>query len=52
MEPVHEKLKAADRKREIFCEVVELLEEAGLLTGEEKNCIKNMIWQENVLKRM
>ena len=45
MEPVHENLRLADKKREIFCEAAELLEEAGLFTREEKNCMKDIIWQ-------
>lgn len=49
MEPVLEDLKAVNRKKEIFSQTAELLEEVGLLTKEEKNCMKDMIWQDEKL---
>lgn len=51
MESVHENSRIANPKKEVFSEMAELLEKAGLLTKEEKNCMKNMIWQEEILKR-
>lgn len=45
MEQIRENLRLADKKREIFCETAELLEEAGLFTREEKNRMKDIIWQ-------
>lgn len=52
MKSAQENGKAASGKKEILGEVAELLKEAGFLTDEEKNCIKNMIWQEDALKKI
>ena len=46
MECMCENSETPARKKEIFSEMAELLARDGLLTKEEKNDIKNRIWQE------
>ena len=50
MESLIERLNMEGKKKEILGNAVELLERAGVITVEEKECVLHMIWKEEVWK--
>ncbi len=48
MKSLINKLNMEGKKKEILGNAVELLERAGVITVEEKECVLHMIWKEEV----